>query len=156
MPHPIIVKRWLYKAGQDFGFASTSLVNGYDYYDQPCFFFQQAAEKYLKGYILYHNLQFEKTHDLLKLLETCKKNSANFEELKDAASELNTLYIEPRYADTGFKIYTREETLSAQEAARKIQQFVRKKLGIEREITTEEMQKAEEEADKQFKEFEEQ
>lgn len=156
MPHPIIVKRWLYKADQDFGFSSASLTNGYDYYDQPCFFFQQAAEKYLKAYILRYSLRFEKTHDLLKLLEICKENDASFEEIEDAASELNTLYIEPRYADTGFKIYTREETLSAQEAARQIQEFVRKKLEVKREITTEEMKAAEEEADKQFREFGEQ
>ncbi|MBM4402759.1 MAG: HEPN domain-containing protein [Candidatus Cloacimonetes bacterium] len=154
MPHPLVIKRWLYKADQDFGFASTSLENGYEYYDQPCFFFQQAAEKYLKAYTLHHNLRFEKTHDLLKLLEICKENDIDFEELKGAASELNTLYIEPRYADAGFKLYTKEETLSAQVAARKIQQFVRKKLGVEREITTEEMKATEEEADKQFQQFE--
>lgn len=154
MVSEIVVKEWLYKADQDFGFTSSALVNSYEYYDQLCFFLQQAGEKYLKAYIIKHELPFKKVHNLVELMEICKSNESEFESLRDACKTLNPLYIEPRYGDTVFKIYTREEVLSAQEAARKIQQFVRKKLGIECEITTEEMKAAEEEVDREFRELE--
>ena len=154
MTSKVVIKEWVYKADQDFGFASAALANSYEFYDQLCFFFQQAGEKYLKAYIVKHELPFKKVHNLVELMEICKTNDTEFENLRDACKTLNPLYIEPRYGDTMFKIYTKEEALSAQEAARKIQQFVRKKLGIEQEITTEEMQKTEEEADQEFRELE--
>ncbi len=51
MAHKLVVLEWLFKADQDFGFAKTILSYPREYYDQICFHFQQAAEKYLKAYI---------------------------------------------------------------------------------------------------------
>lgn len=39
-----IVKEWIEKAEEDFGFASLNIEHG-NYFAQTCFHFQQAAEK---------------------------------------------------------------------------------------------------------------
>lgn len=70
-----IVKEWFKKADEDFGFASTSIENT-DFFAQICFHFQQAAEKYLKAFIIANKLDFRPVHNLLELLEICKKKTA--------------------------------------------------------------------------------
>lgn len=52
-----IVKEWINKADEDYGFASESIDNT-DYFAQICFHFQQAAEKYLKAFIIANELEF--------------------------------------------------------------------------------------------------
>ena len=52
-----VVKEWIEKAEEDFGFACISLEQT-DYFAQVCFHFQQAVEKYLKAFIIAKNLKF--------------------------------------------------------------------------------------------------
>lgn len=67
-----VAREWLEKADEDFGFASTS-IEGTDFFAQICFHFQQAAEKYLKAFIIANKLKFRPVHNLLELLEICKR-----------------------------------------------------------------------------------
>jgi HEPN domain-containing protein len=60
MADPLIVKEWLEKADEDFRFAETNLRSGNEFYTQISFHFQQAAEKYLKAYIIHKGLAFDK------------------------------------------------------------------------------------------------
>jgi len=48
MVDPRIIKEWLDKADEDFGFADSNLQEDSTFYAQICFHFHQAAEKYLK------------------------------------------------------------------------------------------------------------
>lgn len=59
-----IVREWLAKADEDFEFARINFEEGKPFLGQICFHFQQAAEKYLKSYIIAHELEFLKIHDL--------------------------------------------------------------------------------------------
>jgi ribosome-associated protein YbcJ (S4-like RNA binding protein) len=52
MADPSIVREWLDKADEDFRFAEANLREGSEFYAQICFHFQQAAEKYLKAFII--------------------------------------------------------------------------------------------------------
>ncbi len=67
MADPLIVTEWLDKADEDFDFAEVNLRTGNGFCAQICFHFQQAAEKYLKAYIIHKGLAFERVHDLLHL-----------------------------------------------------------------------------------------
>ena len=60
-------------ADDDFNFADANLKENSTFYAQICFHFHQAAEKYLKTFIIAYDLEFEKTHNLVGLLKICSK-----------------------------------------------------------------------------------
>lgn len=62
-----IVEEWLQKADDDFQYAKASLDEGLKFYSQICFHIHQAAEKYLKAYIVANDLTFRKIHNLVTL-----------------------------------------------------------------------------------------
>ena len=92
-----IVRECLAKADEDFGFASVNLKEGKTFFAQICFHFQQAAEKYLKAFIIAHELTFRKIHDLLLLLQICLSKDSSFERLREDCEFLNTFYVDTRY-----------------------------------------------------------
>jgi HEPN domain-containing protein len=122
-----VAQEWLDKADQDFGFSSTSLPE-VDHYDQVCFFFQQAGEKYLKAYIVRYDLLFEKEHNLLRILEICKRRDPEFEKIREACKILTPFYTETRYPNAVRVIFTKEDAEKAKETAKKIGDFVKTKI----------------------------
>lgn len=142
MAHKLLVLEWLYKADEDFGFA-TQAANSNDnaFYDQICLHFHQAVEKYLKAYIVAFDLPFGKTHDLEKLVTECVQHDPMFAELHASAKELNPFYSEARYPGGVFFTATRELAVLCQEHAQRVQTVVREKLGIQKEIHREDIQK---------------
>jgi HEPN domain-containing protein len=67
------IKEWIYEANNDLGLAEFVIDNDGKYYDLVCFHCQQADEKYLKAYIIYLRLHYEKVHDLKYLLNVIEK-----------------------------------------------------------------------------------
>jgi len=65
-----LIDEWLTKAEEDFAFAKVNLQEREPFFAQICFHFHQAAEKYLKAFIVARNLSFLKTHDLPMLSRT--------------------------------------------------------------------------------------
>lgn len=130
MADPSIVREWLEKADEDFRFADANLQEGSEFYAQLCFHFQQAAEKYLKAYIIGMDLHFDRVHDLVHLLKTCSAHAPEFNELKEEGIFLNTAYIETRYPVHWPTDYTRKTAEQARLAAGKISQMVREGLGM--------------------------
>jgi HEPN domain-containing protein len=96
MKLPEIAQEWLAKAEDDYGFACAGLEDT-DYFAQVCFHFQQAAEKYLKTFIVANKLEFKAVHNLLVLLDICKQKDADAEKLREACLFLNPFYIDTRY-----------------------------------------------------------
>jgi len=66
-----IVKEWIEKADEDFEFALVNFREEKPFFAQICFHFQQAAEKYLKAYIISRDLEFRMIHELPMLLKIC-------------------------------------------------------------------------------------
>ena len=130
MADPSIVKEWLEKADEDFRFAETNLREGGGFFSQICFHFQQAAEKYLKAYIIGKGLSFDKVHDLVRLLKTCSAHEPDFVRLKEDCILLNTAYIETRYPVHWPTSYTKETAEEARAAAGTIAKMVRSHLEI--------------------------
>lgn len=129
MADPSIAREWLTKADEDFLFAEANLREGSEFYAQLCFHFQQAAEKYLKAYIIRHNLPFDRVHDLVLLLKSCASHNPEFAELKEECILLNTAYIETRYPVHWPTAYTREAAEEAHRAAGNIARKVREGMG---------------------------
>jgi len=64
-----VVLEWLRKADVDMGLAEHLVAEGPVFPDAIAFHSQQAAEKYLKAFLAWHQVAFPKTHDLEELLD---------------------------------------------------------------------------------------
>ncbi|MEW6482818.1 MAG: HEPN domain-containing protein [bacterium] len=120
-----IVNEWLSKADDDFNFAEANLKEKSEFYAQICFFFHQAAEKYLKAFIIAYNLEFEKIHNLIGLLRICAKKEPSLLSLFPQCDLLNAFYIETRYPVHWPTNYTREKALDAKEAVKEIAETIK-------------------------------
>jgi HEPN domain-containing protein len=125
---PEIVKEWLEKAEQDFEFAC-SCIEDTDYFAQICFHFQQAAEKYLKAFIIARKLQFRPVHNLIELLEICKQAETDIEKLRQACQFLNPFYIDTRYPVHWPSQYDKNTADKAKQMTEKIRNWVINSIG---------------------------
>ena len=68
-----IIEAWFYKARQDMRTAQILARDATDLESTILFHCQQCAEKAIKGFLAFHKVRFDKTHDLGKLnLEVLK------------------------------------------------------------------------------------
>ncbi len=59
------LEAWIEKAEEDYHFVLIGVrQKKYPVYNGICFNAQQCAEKYLKSFLIRHNIPFRKTHDL--------------------------------------------------------------------------------------------
>ncbi|MDA8410342.1 MAG: HEPN domain-containing protein [Treponema sp.] len=58
---------------------------------------QQAIEKLLKAYLVFHDSEPEKTHELPALLKKCMAFDPDFTKLSDACSDLTDYAAKTRY-----------------------------------------------------------
>lgn len=92
------IKEWLKKAEEDFAGAlhlqrrRTKLLP-----DLVCFHCQQAAEKYLKAFLILSETTFSKTHDLIALLELSVPLQPEIELLREPMELLNPYSVRFRY-----------------------------------------------------------
>lgn len=87
-----------------------------------CYHCQQAAEKYLKGYLASQGESVKKTHDLLLLNNACQAYDKNFESIRDICLMLTDFGVIVRYP---YQLEINEADMAlAIKNARQIQQFV--------------------------------
>ena len=96
MKNSKVFQEWLAKAEEDYGFAVES-IRDTSYYAPVCFHFHQAAEKYLKAFIIAHDLEFRPVHNLLELVRICQAKAPDVSEIEEACYYLNPFYIDTRY-----------------------------------------------------------
>ena len=58
---------------------------------------QQAAEKYMKGFLVLHGQKPPRTHDLAALNEKCSTIDSRFAEMYEACLELTEYAVDVRY-----------------------------------------------------------
>jgi len=68
-----IVRQWLAKAEQDMKAGETLFAAEPPFLYPACFHAQQAAEKYLKALLTWHQIEFPKTHAIEQLLDLVKE-----------------------------------------------------------------------------------
>ena len=64
-----LYEKWMRRADEDLAVAEQLLSDRVPYFGAVGFHAQQAAEKYLKAFLVWHQIEFPKTHDLNKLLQ---------------------------------------------------------------------------------------
>lgn len=90
-------EKWIKKAEGDLYNVELLLKDGNKLPDVCCFHSQQAAEKYLKAYLVARNVDFPKTHDLKKLVLVCLEFNSNFIDILKVASRLSDFGVSPSY-----------------------------------------------------------
>ncbi len=121
------VRQWLAKAGNDLTIAKDErdLKKENAVTDAICFHCQQAAEKALKAFLVFHNVDFAKIHNLETLAAYCSKIDSDFSTL--TLGRLTDYGISVRYPDD-FYMPTLAETDLALRTANMIVTFVSDKI----------------------------
>ena len=113
------IQEWFEKGSNDMLTASLAFKAGAPQ-DTVAVLLQQAAEKYIKGYLLSKGWRLKKTHDIRELINRAIEYNSKFSEYNDLASILTSLYIEERYPSIPQSDYSREEIASLMKQTEKL------------------------------------
>jgi len=125
-PEQLEVMRWLVKARHDWSAARKTSTPDSEEMDVAAFHCQQAAEKMLKGYLVSRGIEFEKVHDLRRLLDHCAAADSDFDSLREAVEPLTLYAIAFRYP--GPADPTRQEVASALQVVKQVWTFVAQRM----------------------------
>ncbi|MBI2353580.1 MAG: HEPN domain-containing protein [Deltaproteobacteria bacterium] len=118
-----LVRSWLIKAYRDLLSAHELASAQMPLLDSAAYHCQQAAEKAVKGYLLFHDVRFEKSHDIVLLVSQAIDVDPSFSALNEIARLLTPLAVEFRYPGD-FVEPEPEEFQDAYDAARTLFEFV--------------------------------
>lgn len=90
-------RQWLDKAKRDLAAADRLMAGDAPLLDVGVYHCQQAVEKALKAFLTYYETPFEKTHNLVALLDLAAKIDADLVRWLDAAKTLTPYATEFRY-----------------------------------------------------------
>jgi HEPN domain-containing protein len=121
------VMQWLNLADEDLNLASHAFgLGAQSPYRLIAYHAQQCAEKYLKAFLVYHNVDFPYTHSIRVLLKLCSSLATWTQTLKDA-EELSPYAITARYPGEDEQV-TRDEAQRTIEIAIRVRLKVREQL----------------------------
>lgn len=120
-------QEWIEKAEGDRKVARREIQTDDPVWNVVCFLAQQCAEKYLKGFLEEHNIAFQKTHDLLVLLNSGGILLSELDSLKSELAHLSTFGIATRYPGTQADQQAAASAIQITEAVRTV---LRTKLGL--------------------------
>jgi HEPN domain-containing protein len=122
------LSQWIERAEEDFQLAQVALrQRKFSAYNGACFHAQQCAEKYLKAFLLRHQIGFRKTHDLRDLLRQCVQVDSVFSLLTEPLLLLNQFAIDARYPGL---VLTKQDARDAVAAMKEVRIFIRARLGL--------------------------
>ncbi len=90
-------RQWVRKAETDFKTAEHLFQSGPDFSKGAAFHSQQAAEKYLKAFLVWHQIEFQKTHDIETLLKLAGKVDSKIPDVLKDAVILTPYGVDYRY-----------------------------------------------------------
>jgi HEPN domain-containing protein len=122
-----LVNKWIKKAENDLLTAERELSFEDPITQTICFHCQQAAEKYLKAFLVHHQIYFSKTHKIMELLELCTSVDSSFRDELQSADNLTDYAVEIRYPDIWLEP-TIEDAKEAFKIALTVKEFVLERL----------------------------
>ena len=138
MPHdPIRVadaRAWLAKADMDLRAAVHELTATPPFTADAVFHAQQAAEKAMKGFLVWHDVPFRKTHDLAEIGHQCVGIDPSVEALLMRAAALTQYAWKFRYPGEPEEP-AREEAETSIALAREVYDAIVSLLPPERDLT---------------------
>lgn len=127
LPKEEYLNNWIYRAREDISVMENLAKAGIEYYTSTiCFHAQQAVEKYLKSFLIFHDTDFPRTHDVDFLLIECQKiDSNNFQFDFKSLTEFG---VSVRYPDDFYVPgvnETKEYLDIAQEVAKTVEKLIK-------------------------------
>lgn len=120
---------WINKADHDLGSAKIIYHHLPDYFDTIAFHCQQATEKYIKAVLIHKEIEFDRSHDLIYLLELLPDDIAiSIDQYKKAVS-LNGFSVQIRYPNK-IEYMTKDELEEAIGIAQEFRDFAIEIIGI--------------------------
>jgi HEPN domain-containing protein len=119
------IESWLGKAEQDLMSAQRLLEIEPMILDNACFHCQQAMEKYLKAFLIYHGRDIERTHNIIYLLSECANYDSIFSTIDPM--NINAYAVQGRYPDSNI-MPTSDEAKSYYLLAIQIKSIVRERI----------------------------
>jgi HEPN domain-containing protein len=120
------VQSWLRKAEGDLRACQHLLTIEQEDYFAAAFHAQQAAEKFMKAFLVRHQIAFPKTHNIRELLELASAADASLKEELLPAAMLTPFGVEFRYPG--------EETADLGLARKAVRQAERVKVAVLRSL----------------------
>lgn len=124
------IKQWIEKADHDLGSAKIIYLHLPDYFDTIAFHCQQAVEKYLKALLIFYQIDFLRSHDLIYLLDLLSEKLQITDSRFKNAFVLNNFSVQIRYPNKIVKL-TSEEIETAIEISQEFRNFAVTNIGIE-------------------------
>jgi len=121
-----LVISWLKKGERDLRVAMRELAQKEPFTDIVCFHAQQAAEKYLKGYLVWLDIEPKRTHDLEDLVLLAGTKDKGILVLKDMLAELTPFAVEPRYPE--FEEPSLSDTKRAIKIVQELKDYILKRV----------------------------
>ena len=123
------VQLWLDKANSDLKNAEIILTAQVESppLDTVCFHCQQAVEKFIKAFLVFHGKQFPFSHNLADLVTICMQVDETFATIQRKAETLTPFAVEIRYPDD-FYMPTIKEANEAYVIAGEIKDFILARL----------------------------
>lgn len=124
-----LVKEWFDKGANDLNDAEFLFQHNRSF-ETIAFLIQQAAEKYLKGFLIAKGKELVKIHDLVKLLADAIEFVPELNRFEDMVERATEFYFETRYP-MGYTVdYSRDEINEALEEVKKMLKIIRKHTNV--------------------------
>ena len=122
-----LIQQWLAKAEDDFRVVEYLLSEDTAYLSAIGFHAQQAVEKFLKAFLVYHQVEFPKTHDIDEILDLVATIDVSLAESLLESVSLTPYGVEIRYP-SDFPEMTMEDAREALKLAAKTRDAIRSSL----------------------------
>jgi HEPN domain-containing protein len=120
------LKNWLFRANEDLAVIDSLYKTDPTFYSSTiCFHAQQAVEKFLKAFLILHNVDFPRTHDVDFLLMECHKIDP--QDFDIDLGSLTDFGVSVRYPDD-FYVPNKKETIKYRDIAHEVKKIVEGKI----------------------------
>ena len=119
------IKQWLIKANEDLLVVEKLIEFEIIANASACFHCQQAAEKFLKAFLICNGIEIQKTHNIEFLLSECSDIDSDF--ISIDPKELSDFGVDARYPGDMY-VPSVAETVEYKNIAVKIKELVEEKI----------------------------
>ena len=118
---------WIRKAESDFKAAELLMKSGEVYFFQSAFHAQQSAEKYLKALLVWHQIEFPRTHNIGNLIMLATQAVPDLPEILAEAKTLTPFGVDYRYPGD-YPEVTTDDAEAALVLATRVREEIRDRL----------------------------